>query len=1283
LKVIGTPKDSAFELNERSKELNCIYEVSNLLSKPDMNIDSLVDQIIYLIQSTMERPYLTSVRIMCREKNYQNQNFKKTAWKVSHKETVGVDDILIEVYNMEENQFSYEKINLIKEVGFLLKNFIDREDYGKLFEISNKNRIELEESERKFRFLYENAPLAYQSLDSEGNILDVNKAWLTFLGYERDEIIGKWFGDFIDPEYLNVFDIRFPKFKEEGEIKGVAYEIIKKDGNKALVSFNGKIGYDENMNFERTHCIFQDITEMKSVEENLRKSEEKYRRLIEDTIVGVWMIDSEFITKLVNPYMAEMLGYEIEEMLGESLFDFMTEKNKEIALQNLKKQQQGAKYIDIEFEFMHRNGTPIYTELRASTIFDDYGNSNGAFAFIIDITKEKKVEDELRLHSEIMTHMSEGVNLVRAIDQTIVYTNPRFNHMFGYNSGELSNKPVSILNAPSGKKPEELSATIKGQLRKKGEWHGEILNIKKDGILFWCYANISEFNHPDYGKVFISVHTNITERKKTEQKLIESEVKYRSLFEYAPISLWEEDFSELKQYLDHLKGTGIQDFRTFFDTNPEEMEKCVAMIKILNVNQKSLDLYKAKDKEELKVNLNQVFSKKSFEGFKEELMLLSKGVLTYETENITQTLNGEQVFINLTRQILPGFEENWSKVLISINDITNLKKTEQKLRESEEKYRRIFESIPDLFFIVSEDGTFREYKGKPELLYSTPEIFIGKTMIEILPKEVAVQYMSAIEWTIKTHEQSVIVYSLPLERSETFFEGRVLFFSEGLVALFIRDITERKKAEEDLLLFKTIVETSHEPIAIADSEGDLIYINPAHENLFGRSLEEAKKMNYREYYPPESVEVINNISTPALTRGESWEGELDVFDVNGRRFPLWERADSILDEEGKMIYAFALMHDISERKEAEEELVIKNYALNSSINAIAISDLTGNLTFINPSFLKMWGYSNETEILGKHSNSFWASEEKANQVILHLRNKHNWSGELIGKKKNGILFDVLLSASLVMDKDNNPICMMATFMDITERKRAEQLIIEENRKLKDLSEMKRDIITRVSHELKTPLTSIHGASYYLLNYYKGDMIEEVLEYLEIIHSGGLRLKSLVDDLIDISRLESGKLELKKIEVNITEIISDSFKDVNYFASHRNLLMKVDLPDKVIVHVDKIRIGQVITNILSNAIKNTPPYGEISVKLNESIDDIFIQVKDNGVGITREEGQSLFKKFGKIERYGKGMEVDTEGSGLGLFISKEIVELHNGNLFFESKGRNKGTIFTIKLPKSLL
>ena len=134
------------------------------------------------------------------------------------------------------------------------------------------------------------------------------------------------------------------------------------------------------------------------------------------------------------------------------------------------------------------------------------------------------------------------------------------------------------------------------------------------------------------------------------------------------------------------------------------------------------------------------------------------------------------------------------------------------------------------------------------------------------------------------------------------------------------EILKQRQTEEELLLFKAVVESSAEAIAISDPNGQLVYINPAHEKLFGYSLERARQLNYRDYYPPESIEILDRVVAPALARGESWEGGLDVYDANGRLFPLWERADTVRDEEGKMLYGFGLMHDITESKRVEKEL---------------------------------------------------------------------------------------------------------------------------------------------------------------------------------------------------------------------------------------------------------------------------------------------------------------------------------------------------------------------------
>jgi PAS domain S-box-containing protein len=258
---------------------------------------------------------------------------------------------------------------------------------------------------------------------------------------------------------------------------------------------------------------------------------------------------------------------------------------------------------------------------------------------------------------------------------------------------------------------------------------------------------------------------------------------------------------------------------------------------------------------------------------------------------------------------------------------------------------------------------------------------------------------------------------------------------------------------------------------------------------------------------------------------------------------------------------------------------------------------------------------------------------------------------------------------------------LISMVDITHKKEAEELIIEENKRLLELHELRKDLITRVSHELKTPLTSVYGANQILTELYMDDIGEEAQKYVEIGHRGALRLKQLIDNLLDVSRLDEKKLSLKLQKENLIELIIDCVKDMKYLATNRQLKMKLDLPNALYVDIDRLRFRQVLSNIFTNAIKNTLKEGEICIKIDEEDNFINIRVKDNGIGLTEKEKEKLFEKFGKIERHGMDLGVDIEGSGLGLFISKELVELHGGQIFVESEGRNKGATFTIRLNKT--
>jgi len=338
----------------------------------------------------------------------------------------------------------------------------------------------------------------------------------------------------------------------------------------------------------------------------------------------------------------------------------------------------------------------------------------------------------------------------------------------------------------------------------------------------------------------------------------------------------------------------------------------------------------------------------------------------------------------------------------------------------------------------------------------------------------------------------------------------------------------------------------------------------------------------------------------------------------------------------------------------------------------------------NPRTETMFGYT-RTDLMGKKFQKISVIHPDYLSTIMDLFKKFI-KGEEVHRidlqlyEKDGSSVWVNLQASLVQVE--NEYFVQALFSDISKRKEAEFLINKEIIKLKELDQIRKNLISRVSHELKTPLASVCGGAEFLTTVYNDQIEGEELEILTLINKGGNRLKYLVDNLIDISRMEYNKFKLKKQMSDLCELIIESSKDMKHNLKERKLTLNLKLPDRLYLDIDRIRIEQVIMNLLSNAIKNTPPKGIITIEVVGEENWVVISVSDTGVGLTREEMEIIFTRFGKIERYGEGLEyIDIQGSGLGLFISKEIVDLHGGNIRAKSEGRHQGSTFIVKLPIS--
>ncbi len=240
-------------------------------------------------------------------------------------------------------------------------------------------------------------------------------------------------------------------------------------------------------------------------------------------------------------------------------------------------------------------------------------------------------------------------------------------------------------------------------------------------------------------------------------------------------------------------------------------------------------------------------------------------------------------------------------------------------------------------------------------------------------------------------------------------------------------------------------------------------------------------------------------------------------------------------------------------------------------------------------------------------------------------------------------------------------------------------IKEAERKLKELNKLKSDLLRRTSHELKTPLVSIKGFSDLLLEVHREQLDDYILNTIEEIKKGCIRLETLISDILKTSELESGTIHLIKFEENLSFLILYCVKELKGLYKLRNHKVIANIPDNLMVTMEKEQIHQVISNLLSNSIKFTPPNGKIEINSKTVNNFVVISIKDNGIGFAEEEKDKIFKQFGKIERFGLGYDVISEGTGLGLYISKKIIELHDGEIWMESEGKNKGSTFYFSLP----
>ncbi len=495
--------------------------------------------------------------------------------------------------------------------------------------------------------------------------------------------------------------------------------------------------------------------------------------------------------------------------------------------------------------------------------------------------------------------------------------------------------------------------------------------------------------------------------------------------------------------------------------------------------------------------------------------------------------------------------------------------------------------------------------------------------------------------------------------------------------------------------YRQLVELSPNAVYI-QCEGKIAFVNSAGVKLFGAS--DAKQLLGRpvvDLVHPEYRDIVRQ-RIDQLKQGDVKVPMIEqkYLKLDGTTFDA-EVVAASFNYRGKQA-AEVIARDITERKRMDEKLDMlrrqNELILNAAGEGILGLDSDGKHTFVNPSAAEMLGYKVE-ELIGKRSHDLWhhtkadGTRYPEHECMIHGTIKKGTIGSSVRDevfwKRNGTSFPVAYNSTPIMDKGKN-IGAVVTFRDVTERKKSIEREIAAAQ-AEAASRAKSEFIANMSHELRTPLTSIIGFAEVLQDGLSGALNETQNEYVQYIHISGGHLLSLINDILDISKIEAGKMELDLDTVSVSGIIDASvvMQKEKTMRHGLNLNCEVEPDADIEIEADGRKLKQILFNLLSNALKFTPDGGSVWVKAKRISSDeegnsrhyIEITVQDTGIGIPPEDMPHLFTEFMQVR---PPTVVKSAGTGLGLALSKKMVELHGGHMRVQSEV-GKGSQFTFTIP----
>jgi PAS domain S-box-containing protein len=1323
------PNNIEIAIHERTKELDCQFLVSELLLRSDLSFVEILEQVVKTIPSAFYFAEYAGACLNIRDKTFRTEGYKKTGNPLimdirTRQEKIGMLEICYfsDKLPMTNPLHLSEKSKLLSTIAMWIGNFV----------YMNEKEISLLKSERKFRNLVESINDAIYEITNDGIIIYVSPAIEKISGYKPDELIGK-----------NILDFLYASDKPliENELKNLGkkeflqseYRYITKEGKIKWVRSSTNPIIEAGKTIGGMGSL-TDINDLKMAQEALSLSEELYRKLLMTVPDIIVRCDVEGNILFVNEI--DQRNYTFvskEKLLGNNILSFIADEDLERATENFKLMFEGIKGPK-QYRLVIDLLNYLDCEINGEVLHDIHHKPTGIVYVIRNISDRKLINEELHQSEERYRSLFKNNHSVMLLidpkNGDIKDANEAACLYYGWSFSEICNKNISEINVLSKEKvKEEMELALAGK-RNYFEFKHRLANGQIRDVE--VYSGSIKYSHSTF--LYSFVH-DISARKQAEETIrelnanLEGRIKERTIELTASNEELRKEIKERAVIAEALQNK-TKELENFFKLSQDLF--CISQLSgilikvnnawetllgfpvselegfnildfvhpddrlILNVSLLKLEKhipiepftcrYRTKENSYRYIESNSVLSgefiytaarditeRKRAEDFEFELLQMSAKLNSISHTEINQALNlalaktGQ--FFNVDRAYIFEFDQNKSSMTNTI----------EWCNEGVQHGIEILQEVPinpqPFWMLILQQQDIVQIRSIKDL---------PKKWQQELNRIVAHETKSVILIQINSKDRIIGFVGLDSVRQKNIYhvaEINILKLWSNLLGSMIYRHRMESLLEQTKENYETFFNTIDDFLWVLDPTGNIIHTNETVINRLGYSEGELANKSVLMLHPEDRREETGRIVREMLS-GTTEFCPVPILNKSGIQIPVETRVKRGFWNGSPVL--FGVSKDISKIQLSEQKFA-SAFQSNSAMMSITLLE-NGKFIDVNHAFLEILDYSRD-EIIGKSINEldFYVDGKLREKLVRILtQNIPIRKLEFLMRTKDGTIKTGLLSGDAIFI--GNERCFLSVIIDITDRKKVEEALKAAQIEAEEANSSKSDFLANMSHEIRTPMNAILGYSELLSSLVK-EQIQK--DYLDSIKSSGRNLLALINDILDLSKIEAGKLELEFDYVNSISFFSEFQKIFSFKLTEKGLRLVTDISPNIptYIYIDGVRLRQVILNLVENAIKftkrggitikvsaNSPKAISYMSEMKEDVVDLTIQITDTGIGIPEEFQDKIFESFVQIKS-----KTNLGGTGLGLAISQRLIEMMNGTISLKSK-IGLGSSFKLSLPE---